>query len=173
MNWLACLIVVALLGATRPAVAQDLYRTPAIWRDELSRPVALESLRGRSSVLAMGYGACRRICSTTMRILENVQSLADQRGVAVDFVVIGLDPVEDTPADWAAFRKDRGLARANWHFLSGDAAATNAMVQRLGINVWRVDSHLLHDFRIVLLSPEGQVVRSMDHFDEPLSLLLP
>jgi cytochrome oxidase Cu insertion factor (SCO1/SenC/PrrC family) len=168
------LAIAALIASTATAVpAQDFYRDPALWLDDAAQPLHLESLRGHYSVLTLAYGACRRICSTSLRILERVQSLADRDGVAVDFVVIGLDPVADRPADWAAFRQQQGLQRPNWHFLTGDAAATQAMLQRLGVRAWRVDAHLLHDFKIVLLSPQGRVLRSMETFDQPPALLLP
>jgi hypothetical protein len=31
----------------------------------------------------------------------------------------------------------------------------------------------MHDFRIVLLSPEGRVVSSVEHFDDNLAVLMP
>jgi len=171
---LARLAAAALVvAAATSACAQDLYRDNAVWLDDASQPVRLESLRGHYSVLTLAYGACRRICSTSLRILEAVQSLADRDGVALDFVVVGLDPAADRPADWAAFRQQQGLQRPNWHFLTGDAASTQGMLQRLGVRAWRVDAHLLHDFKIVLLSPQGQVMQSMEYFDQPASLLLP
>jgi cytochrome oxidase Cu insertion factor (SCO1/SenC/PrrC family) len=121
----------------------------------------------------MAYGACRRICSTSLRILQDVQALADERHLSLNFVVIGLDPAQDKPSDWAAFRAERKLGRPNWVFLSGDAASTALMAQRLGVHYWRYGEHTMHDFKIVLLSPQGQVLRSMAAFDESPSLLLP
>lgn len=174
MNRIARVALAALFAAAvQGAAAQDLYRDTSVWLDDSSRPVHLDSLHGRPSILTMAYGACRRICSTSLRILEGVQGLADQQGIGVDFVVIGLAPSEDRPSDWAALRQGRNLTRSNWHFLTGNAAATRAMVQRLGIRVWQIDGHLMHDFKIVLLSPQGQVLKSMETFDQPLGLLLP
>ena len=173
-NRLACLFAAAMVCSVAPcAGAQDLYRGQAVWLDEQSRPFMLDSLHGRATVLTMAYGACRRICSTSLRIMENLQALADQRGQVLDFVVVGLDPQQDKPADWAAFRTERKLTRANWHFLSGDEPATRSLADHLGVNYWRYGEHVMHDFRIVLLSPGGQLLRSMDRFDEPLPRLLP
>jgi cytochrome oxidase Cu insertion factor (SCO1/SenC/PrrC family) len=81
------------------AVAQDLYRTQGRWSDDQAGPIQLESLRGSFTVLTMAYGACRRICSTSVRLMQSVQALAD-------------------------FRARRKLMRSNWSFLSGDAAST-------------------------------------------------
>jgi protein SCO1/2 len=159
-------------AVAQPAMA-SLYRNGNVWLDDQAQPWRLEALRGRYTVLTLAYGACRRICSTSLRVMENVQKLADVRHQALDFVVIGLDPAEDKPADWAALRRDRQLNRANWHFLWGDDQATRTIAQQLGVSVWRVDQHLMHDYKLVLLSPQGQVLSAVNRFDQALDTLLP
>jgi cytochrome oxidase Cu insertion factor (SCO1/SenC/PrrC family) len=172
-NFVASCALASVLACTAaPVAAQDLLRDRSAWLTDQSRPFSLEALRGRATVVTMAYGACRRICSTSLRLMENLQALADERGLDLNFVVIGLNPEQDKPADWAAFRAERKLSRANWQFLSGDAAATRRMAQQLGVHYWRYDEHVMHDFRIVLVSQTGQFVRSMDHFDDSLSLFL-
>jgi cytochrome oxidase Cu insertion factor (SCO1/SenC/PrrC family) len=121
----------------------------------------------------MAYGACRRVCSSSLRVLEKLQALADERQVRLNIVVVGLDPSQDKPIDWAEFRAERKLNRPNWQFLSGDAASVHSLAQLLGVRYWRYGEHTMHDFRIVLLSAQGQPLRSMDHVDEGLATLLP
>jgi cytochrome oxidase Cu insertion factor (SCO1/SenC/PrrC family) len=157
-------------GATS---AQDLSRSGGRWVDDQARAYSLDALRGDYSVVTLAYGACRRVCSTSLRLMQQVQALADARGVALNFVVVGLDPEQDKPADWAAFRRDRALTRSNWRFLSGDADAVRRIAHDLGVRYWRYGEHTMHDFRIALLSPEGRVLRSVDAFDADLRTLLP
>jgi cytochrome oxidase Cu insertion factor (SCO1/SenC/PrrC family) len=164
---------VLLLSGFGAAHAQDVYRTEGRWLDDQAHPYQLESLHGGFTVLTMAYGACRRVCSTSLRVMQNVQALADERHVSLNFVVVGLDPTQDKPRDWAALRTDRKLTRPNWRFLSGDEASTSRLARRLGIQYWRYGEHILHDFKIVLLSPEGRIVSSMDAFDRPAQELLP
>jgi cytochrome oxidase Cu insertion factor (SCO1/SenC/PrrC family) len=163
----------ALAGAGGGLRAQEVYRLPSHWLDDQARPYELSTLQGRWTVLTMAYGACRRICSTSLRLMENLQVMADEKAVALDFVVVGLDPAQDKPADWAALRATRKLLRPNWHFLSGDEAATGALAQRLGVRYWRYGEHTVHDFKIVLVAPDGRVQRSLVHFNGELSTLLP
>jgi cytochrome oxidase Cu insertion factor (SCO1/SenC/PrrC family) len=164
---------ILLCSALAAAPAQDLYRTDGRWLDDGARPYRLESLHGSYTVLTMAYGACRRVCSTSLRVLQQVQVLADEHHLMLNFVVVGLDPDQDKPADWAELRRDRQLTRTNWRFLSGDEASTGRLAQRLGVHYWRYGEHTMHDFKIVLLSPEGQLVRSIDAFDQSPTLLLP
>ena len=163
----------ALTALSGTAFAQGLYGVPTHWQADSGRLFELRQQQGHWTVLTMAYGACRRICSTSLRVMEDVQAEADRKGMALDFIVIGLDPAQDKPADWAALRKQRKLDRPNWAFLSGDEAATRAFAQRLGVHYWKYGEHTMHDFRIVLISAEGEVVRRFETFDSPLSLLLP
>jgi cytochrome oxidase Cu insertion factor (SCO1/SenC/PrrC family) len=164
-----------LLVAAAPAALADdsVLGRQSVWRDDLNQVFDVDGLRTRQVIVTLAYGACRRVCSTSLRLLERLQSIADERGVALDFVVVGLDPGEDRPEDWHAFRRQRGLVRDNWHFLTGDDAAVRGLAQRLSVRVWRYDSHLMHDFRIVSLSPGGRVLHTIDRFDQPLASLLP
>ncbi len=169
----AAAAIVIIGGWSDSARAQDLYRTEGRWLDDQSHSFRLEQLRGTPTVVTMAYGACRRVCSTSLRVLEQLQALADERHATINVVVIGLDPSQDRPADWAGYRAARKLNRANWQFLSGDEASTRRIANRLGVRYWRYGEHTMHDFKVVLLSAEGAPVRSIDSFDQELAVLLP
>jgi len=153
--------------------AVGLYDGLAPWLDDQSHRFSLHALRGTPTVMTLAYGACRRVCSGSLRVMEQVQALADQRNMNLNFVVVGLNPEHDKPADWAQVRVERHLGRPNWQFLSGPDAAVRRLAQRLGVRYWHYGEHTLHDFRIVLLSTEGAIVRTMDAVDQPLERLLP
>ncbi len=155
------------------ACGQTLHAVRGPWVDDLNRPYALDSLRGSYAVVNMAYGACRRVCSASLRVLEQLQVLADARQLALQVVIVGLDPSQDRPADWALYRTERKLTRDNWLFLSGDKASTSRMAGWLGVRYWHYDEHVMHDFRIVLVSPEGRVVAAMTSPDQDIVRLLP
>jgi cytochrome oxidase Cu insertion factor (SCO1/SenC/PrrC family) len=170
------LVVITLLLWAAGVPAQDassVYGASTRWQDDRAQAFEPRSLQGRWTVMTMAYGACRRICSTSLRTLEQVQALADAQQITLNFVVVGLDPSQDKPADWARMRQERRLTRSNWHFLSGDADGTRALAQQLGVRYWRYGEHTMHDFRIVLLNPQGRVQRSLDSFNDPVQRLLP
>lgn len=154
--------------------AQDVYRAaPEPWLDDTEHTFRLESLYGTPAVVTMAYGACRRVCSSSLRMMERLQVLADARHLALSFVVVGLDPRSDRPSDWAAFRAEHRLDRPNWHFLSGNDAQTRRLAASLGVRYWRYGDHTLHDLRIVLLSERAAPLRRIEAFDADLEALLP
>jgi protein SCO1/2 len=170
---IARMLAIALLTAGTAAWAQGLYGLPGTWRDDRGVPFRWEALKGSHSVVNMAYGACRRICSTSLRLMEQLQGLADARQVNLNFIVVGIDPESDQPADWAAYRADHRLTRKNWQFLTGDRASTERLAARLGVRYWHYGDHVMHDFRIVLLAPDGRLVAALRAPDEDLATFLP
>jgi cytochrome oxidase Cu insertion factor (SCO1/SenC/PrrC family) len=168
------MVMAALLAAAPSrAMGPGLYGSQGDWLDDQGKPYRLASLSGGYTVLTMAYGACRRVCSTSLNVMQRVQRLADARKVPLNFVVVGLDPSQDKPQDWAEFRNDRKLNRTNWQFISGESGSTRQMAQRLGVRYWRYGEHTVHDFKIVLISPDGELLRSLVAFDEDPASLLP
>jgi cytochrome oxidase Cu insertion factor (SCO1/SenC/PrrC family) len=163
----------SLSASALTAQAQGVYGVAGPWLDDGSRPFPLASLAGTFTVATMAYGACQKVCSTSVRRVQELHELAEQRHLSLNFVVFGLAPEEDKPSDWAAFRAERKLDFSNLQFLSGSATATQKMAHWLGVRYWRYGEHTMHDFRIVLLSPAGRIIRSIDHFDEDITQLLP
>src|SRR5262245_13810799 len=141
------------------------------WVDDSGKSVALSRWEGRYTVLTMSTGACQKVCSTTLRRMEELQAVADRRHLRVEFLVIGLDPKNDTPKAWREYRAHRKLARENWHFLSGDDDRTRSVARMLGISYWFYDEHVLHDFKIVLLGPDGRIRRALAWSDDRPEML--
>ena len=165
----AALIGTAFWSAACVAGVLDVGGT---WVEDDGKTVSLSNWQGRYTVLTMSTGACRKICTTTLRRMEELQAIADQRHLSLDFLVIGLDPRSDTPKAWREFRVQRKLTRENWHFLGGDDDRTRRIAAMLGISYWFYDEHLLHDFKIVLVAPDGKIQRALAWSDDKPELLL-
>src|SRR5499427_1531191 len=159
----AALVGAALWSAACTAGVLDVG---GVWTEDSGKTVSLSSWQGRYTVLTMSTGACRKICTTTLRRMEELQAIADQRHLSLQFLVIGLDPRSDTPKAWREFRAEHKLTRDNWHFLGGDDGRTRQMAGMLGITYWFYDEHLLHDFKIVLVAPDGTIQRALAWSDD-------
>jgi len=116
----------------------NLGELPQSWHDDRSRDLVLAGLRGHRVILTMAYATCHRLCPATMDEFKRMQRVVDARGEIVDFVIVGYDPKNDSPAVWHQYRLSRGLNRDNWHFLSGSHAATLQLARQLGFPFWDV-----------------------------------
>lgn len=149
-----------------------LWRLPGLWEDDQGQRVTMSDLAGRPALLTMAYGSCRRVCSTSLRLLVQAQQQADARGLALSVIVVSLDPRVDTPAAWRQFRLERGLQRPNWHFLEGAPALVQRVADLLEMKYWIYDDHVLHDLRIAAVDAAGHIVERIDWVDEPARRLV-
>ena len=158
-TFLVCCTALTLLAGL--SSAQELRgearldQLPQSWHDDQARDLALTALRGHRVVLTMAYATCHRICPMTIDELKRMQRAVDARGETVEFVIVGYDPKNDSPAVWHQYRLSRRLNRDNWHFLSGSRDATNQLAHQLGFPFWQYEEHVMHESRAVLFDSQG------------------
>lgn len=132
------------------------------WVESNGREFRLADVNSPLVVMTMAYTACKKICSNTSLVLGEIQRRFDVMGQAAEFVVVSYDPRNDSPADWQDYRMRRGLQRATWHFLTGDAVSTRVLARQLDLDFWTYHEHIVHDFRIVLFDSHWNVIGEVD-----------
>jgi len=132
------------------------------WVESNGRDFRLADVDSPLVVMTMAYTACKKICSNTSLVLGEIQRRFDVMGQAAEFVVVSYDPRNDSPADWQDYRMRRGLQRATWHFLTGDAVSTRVLARQLDLDFWTYHEHIVHDFRIVLFDSHWNVIGEVD-----------
>lgn len=162
-------LLAAMMAVTATAAlgadAFSVYRLSVPFTDDRGRRVTLQEWSGRPAIVTMEYANCRFVCSITLQRLKDVQAAADRADRHYDFIVLSLDPRNDTPEAWTRYRKTRELDRDNWRFLTAAAADTPGLARKLGVRYWLYDGHIMHDFRLLRLSASGEVVKVMDSYD--------
>jgi protein SCO1/2 len=150
------------------------YTVPYPFINDRAQTVHLSEWRGKPLILTMEYSNCRFMCTTTFSKLKAIQAAADQQKLQIDFMIVSLDPKNDTPQAWRQYRISRGVDRSNWYLLTGTEATTKEFADLMGIKYWYMDDHILHDFKIVRLNAKGEIEKALtDYGDEPDSLLRP
>jgi len=165
-------LVLAWAWAAAAQAAPSLFSIEDHWVDEDGRRVQLQQWRGKPTVVAMEYSACRFVCSVYWRRLVQTQEEADRKGLDLQFVILSIDPENDSPALWRDYRKARDLTRRNWHFLTATRPVTTRAAGLLGVRWWYDEGHLMHDFKISRLALDGRVAKSVTGYDEPVAGLL-
>jgi protein SCO1 len=150
----------------------SLYNVPDPFINDKSETVHLSEWRGKPLILTMEHSNCRFQCSVVISKMKAIQTLADQKKLNIDFMIISLDPKNDTPQAWQQYRTSRELERNNWHLLTGSEDTTKVIANLLGIKYWFMEEHVFHDFKIVRLNANGEIAKEItDYGDEPDSLL--
>jgi protein SCO1/2 len=150
--------------ADAPHIARaSLFRHPWVWTDEAGKSVSFADWRGQPLVVTAMFTSCRATCPRTLKKLRDLQTAMTRQGRAAQFLLVTLDPANDTPARLRAFKESEELP-APWHFLTGTADATQELADVLDIHVLAADSHLIHDGRIVIFDEQGMPTRSFSGY---------
>ena len=151
-----------LITSLAQAGSGSLYNSGMSWTDDNNQVVTLDQWRGKLVIVSMAYSNCRRTCSLTLKKLEELQSELDTKQLNAEIVIISYDPKNDTPETWAQYRRKHNLARANWHFLTGNERDTRRISHLMGLaDYWSYEDHVMHDFKIAILGPDGDIVRQI------------
>jgi cytochrome oxidase Cu insertion factor (SCO1/SenC/PrrC family) len=150
----------------------SLYNAPYSFVDDKNETVHLSDWRGKPMILTMEHSTCRFSCSISVSKLKAIQALADQKNIKIDFMIISIDPRNDTPETWRQFRESRDEERSNWHLLTGNEATTNQIANMLGIKYWYMEDHVLHDFKILRLNANGEIEKTITDYDDDAAALL-
>jgi len=140
--------------------ANVLNELPFDWQDEHGAATQLSQWRGKTVLLTMAYPTCREVCSYALHRLEELQQSADRAGTPIEVVVISYDP-KIGPGTWSNYRRHHHLDRANWHFLTGSIASTRQFAKALQFPYWRYDEHIVHDFKLLVIGPDGEIAKTL------------
>jgi protein SCO1/2 len=164
--------IVIAIGSTvsSPCLAQVEAPTPSIfdetlhWKDDTGSDVQLSKWKGKRLVLTMSYTSCTKICNElTLKELKDIQNHLDKKGEKAEFLIFTFDPENDTPSELAAYRKRMKLSAPNWHYLVGNDEDTHKISKVLGLDkFWKMDDHMIHDFRILVVNASGQTEQVLD-----------
>jgi cytochrome oxidase Cu insertion factor (SCO1/SenC/PrrC family) len=166
------LAIATLMSIPASCAPLSFYALPYSFTNDQARTVHLSEWLGKPLILTMEYSSCRFMCTTTFSKLKAIQAAADQQNINIDFMIISLDPKNDTPEAWKQYRISREVDRNNWHLLTGSEATTKEFAALTGIKYWYYDEHILHDFKIVRLNAKGKIEKEItDYSDEPDILL--
>lgn len=166
------LSLAALLSGPAWSAEPNFYELPNIFTNDRGKVLHLAEWTGKPMILTMEYSNCRFMCSTTFTQLKEVQAAADKKKINIDFVIISLDPDNDTPEAWQQYRKTKDIERDNWHLLTGSKATTKEIASLIGIKYWSMDENILHDFKVVRLNAKGEIEKEITEYGvEPEYLL--
>ena len=138
----------------------SLFEHRWVWTDEQGRSVRFDRWRGQPLVVTAIFTSCRATCPRTIQKLRGVYARLSREGrPPPDFVLVTLDPRNDTPARLRRFKQTEGFPDS-WHLLSGSEPQTRALADLLGIHVMDADEHIMHDGKIVVFDAHGMPTRS-------------
>ena len=133
--------------------------------DESGRETELGSLMGKPLVVSLVYHGCESICPKLLGDVAGAATGMDLKpGADYRLVTISFDE-KDTP-EIAASRKRNFVAAAGsafpddgWRFLTGTQDNIRKLTDAVGFSFKRAGEGFVHPRAIIVVSPDGKVVR--------------
>lgn len=98
----------------------SIYQLPSLWNTQDGQTIEFKDLKGKPLVVVMIYTACRTACPrlvADMRMVE--EKVSGKKGKDIQYVLVSIDPKNDTPEKLKVFAKENGMDDQKWLFLQG------------------------------------------------------
>jgi protein SCO1 len=156
---------------TWPATT-SVFALPYRFTDEHGTPVTFAAWRGQPLILTMFFRSCQTRCPLTVSKMQELAAKLAERQVRANFVLVTLDPRNDTSVRLAEFKAAHGFPEDSWHLLRGERRETQALSHLLGMHSAYDEGHIDHDVRVVVFDAAGQRVHEYAgwHFDADVLL---
>ncbi len=142
-----------------------------VFRDEAGAPISLRQLVHSPTILALVYYRCPNYCDyLLLGVAGSLRSLPSTPGTDFSVITLSIDEAE-TPVDARKAKRialeaiEKPFPPSAWRFLTGDAAAIHRVAQAVGYHFVRRGTEFDHPVGIVVLSPQGRIVRYMNGSD--------
>jgi protein SCO1/2 len=161
--WSLCLVAVAGLmsGSVAHADPAPVFQQPWQWKNEQADTVTLGQWAGQPVILTMFFRSCESRCAPTVERLKKVEQAFVRQGRHPHFVLVTLDPRNDTPARLRMFKKSRRLPDETWHLLSGPLVQTKALSRFLDFHSAGDDGHIEHETKVFFFDSAGTLTKTL------------
>ena len=150
-----CFLTFCLISSAAKAELEFGMQT---WSDDNGEQDELGSLTSNIRILSLFYTDCPNTCNLTIAKFQELEKVLLNRRIAADFVLMSLDPKNDTPSVLKDYRTERDLLQKNWHFLSSTEQQVVAVAKKLGYEFTRLDDHVFHRMKLFVLDTDNNVI---------------
>jgi protein SCO1/2 len=135
--------------------------------DETGRTVSLRQLIHRPTILAPVYLHCPNVCSLLLQNLADaLNKLPAEPGKEYTVLTVSFDETEK-PA--LALQKKKTYLKMvqkpfpedAWRFLTGDRESIRKLTDAIGFHFKRVGDDFEHPVTLIILAPDGKIIRYM------------
>ena len=97
----------------------SIFHLPSHWTTQNGEEIEFRDLEGKPLVVVMIYTACKTACPRLVADMRHIEQQASSKTKDVTYILVSIDPVNDTPERLAQFAKDNVMEGPQWLFLQG------------------------------------------------------
>jgi cytochrome oxidase Cu insertion factor (SCO1/SenC/PrrC family)/thiol-disulfide isomerase/thioredoxin len=123
--------------------------------DELGRPVALHSFRGKVVLLAFNDAECTTVCPLTTQAMLAAKRMLGRAASRVQLLGINANPASTSLEDVLSYSQLHGLLH-DWHFLTGTLPQLRSVWKAYNIEAAILGGQITHTPALFVIDPQGR-----------------
>jgi len=122
-------------GASTAISDESIFNISSQWRTQKREAFKFSMLKSKVTVAAMIFTSCQSACPRIIADIKKIESdLSVEERKKVQFLLITMDPVRDTPGRLNAFKNEHQL-NDSWTLICSDEDATTEIANVLGVRI--------------------------------------
>ncbi len=142
----------------------SIFNLTSVWKTEENESIYLKDLRGKTLVMVMIYTTCKAACPRLVADMRNIEEKVPKEYTNdIQYVLISIDPKNDTPKRLKEFAKENYMDGEHWTFLQGNEESVREFANVLAVKYKQISPlDFSHSNIISVFNPEGELVHQQE-----------
>lgn len=143
---------------------ESIFNLTTKWNTEEGEEVALADLKGEVLVMVMIYTTCKAACPRLVADMRDIEEQMPQNELdKLQFVLVSIDPENDTPERLKAFAIENQMDASHWTFLQGTESSVREFANVLAVKYKKISPmDFSHSNIISVFQPNGVLLHQQE-----------
>lgn len=143
---------------------ESIFNLTSKWNTEEGKTIELKELKGKTLVMVMIYTTCKAACPRLVADMRNIEKqVPTEYHTDLQYVLVSIDPENDTPKRLKAFAKENLMDATHWTFLQGTKTSVREFANVLAVKYKQISPlDFSHSNIISVFNPEGELVHQQE-----------
>ncbi len=142
----------------------SIFNLTTKWKTEEGAEIELQDLKGKALVVVMIYTTCKAACPRLVADMRNIEKqIPTEKKNDVQYVLVSIDPKNDTPEKLKAFAIENQMDEAHWTFLQGNENSVREFANVLAVKYKEISPiDFSHSNIISVFNQQGELVHQQE-----------
>ncbi|AEW85157.1 SCO1/SenC/PrrC family protein [Flavobacterium columnare] len=139
---------------------ESIFNLTSQWKTQDNKTIYLENLKGKVSVMVMIYTSCKAACPRLVADMRDIESkIPKNKLTQLNFVLVSIDPENDTPEKLKKFAKENLMNAPHWTFLQGNTNTVQEFANVLAVKYKKISPmDFSHSNIISVFNKNGELI---------------
>ncbi|WP_459926164.1 SCO family protein [Flavobacterium covae] len=139
---------------------ESIFNLTSQWKTQDNKTIYLENLKGKVTVMVMIYTSCKAACPRLVADMRDIESkIPKNKLTQLNFVLVSIDPENDTPERLKKFAKDNLMKAPHWTFLQGNPNTVQEFANVLAVKYKKISPmDFSHSNIISVFNKNGELI---------------